>query len=160
MSTTRFKPWHGMVLVLVLGAVMVLAQHALEGGFARGEFIKVVPDAKGEVQIPIGDLGREQVRFYRFINVGNQEVFFFVARAADGHLHVAFDANEICAKSKRGYRHDGGWMTCNKCDKAFRIETINNGGGGCNPVPAKHRVEGERLVLAESAIMEGWRFFR
>jgi uncharacterized membrane protein len=75
-------------------------------------------------------------------------------------LQVAFDANESCAKTKRGYRHEGEWLVCNKCDKSFRLAEVNAGGGGCNPVPLAHAVEGEELVIAEADILGGWRLFR
>ena len=74
-------------------------------------------------------------------------------------MQVAFDANEVCAKSKRGFRHEGEWMVCNKCDKAFRLVSINSGGEGCSPIPVQHQAAGSELVLAESDILRGWRLF-
>ena len=99
------------------------------------------------------------MRFYRFLNSGNQEVKFFVGRDGKNTLQVAFDANDICYKTKRGYRHDGDWVTCGKCDKSFRVANVNDGGGGCKPVPLAHTVAGNQLVLEESDILKGWRFF-
>ena len=40
------------------------------------------------------------------------------------------------------------------------IEEVNAGGGGCNPIPLRHAVEGEELVIAEADILGGWRLFR
>jgi len=157
----RFRPLHAIVLVLLAGALIYGADYYfLRGGGARADYERISPAPDGTVRIGVGDLGPSQVRFYRFLNTGNQEVMFFVGRDKDGNLQVAFDANELCAKLKRGYRHDGDWVVCNKCDKAFRLEEVNAGGGGCKPVPLVHRVEGSELVLTEGEILQGWRYFR
>lgn len=156
----RFKPIHGVLVVgLFIGAVLV-GELAVEGKLGRAGHQRVSPGRDGLVRISLAGLGQQQVRFYRFLNPGNQEVKFFVGRDSAGHLQVAFDANEQCAKGKRGYRHEGEWVVCNKCDKAFRLSAVNAGGGGCMPVPLKHREEDGELVIAENDVMTGWRLFR
>ena len=92
------------------------------------------------MRIDLADLKPQDVRFYQFLNSGNQEVRFFVGRDKAGKVQVAFDANEQCAKSKRGFRHEGEWMVCNKCDKSFRLLEMNSGGEGCTPIPVHHRM--------------------
>ena len=59
----------------------------------------------------------------------------------------------------RGFRHEGEWLVDNKCDTASRLSQVNEGGGGCRPVPLRHRLDGSQLVLAESDILQGWRLF-
>jgi uncharacterized membrane protein len=155
----RFKPIHGVFVVLLfLGAVLV-ADMALDGRFG-GSGLELVRPERGQVQINLADLKPQDVRFYRFLNSGNQEVHFFVGRDAAGNVQVAFDANEDCAKLKRGFRHEGEWMICNKCDKSFRLSEVNAGGGGCKPIPLGHRVEGDKLLLAENDVLKGWSLFR
>jgi uncharacterized membrane protein len=110
--------------------------------------------------VPAGDLGANQVRFYRFLNTSNQEVFFFVGRDGAGTLHVAFDAAESDYRRKRGFRHDGEWLVNNKCETACRLAEVNAGGGGCKPVPLAHRLEGDTVLLAESDVLTGWRYFQ
>lgn len=39
--------------------------------------------------------------------------------------------------------------------KAFRITEINQGGGGCKPIPLEHRIEDDTPVLDEARILEG-----
>ena len=159
----RFRPLHGVVLVLALGGVLLASEYALEGRFSHAGFERVSPDPSGQVRIDVAGLAPGQVRYFRFLNPGNQEVKFLVGRTAGagpGTVQVAFDANEECFKLKRGYRAENGWLTCNKCEKSFRLEETNAGGGGCRPVPLTHRVEGGELVLAEADILGGWRYFR
>jgi uncharacterized membrane protein len=156
----RFKPIHGVFVVLVFVAAILVGELALEGRLGRSGFERVNPGSDGTVRIDVADLSPQEVRFFRFLNSGNQEVKFFVGRDAAGQVQVAFDANEPCAKAKRGYRHEGEWLVCNKCDKAFRLAEVNAGGGGCKPVPLKHQVNGGELLLAEGDVLQGWRFFR
>jgi uncharacterized membrane protein len=155
----RFRPLHGIALVLVFVALGVLADHAFEGGFGHSGYETVRPE-DGTVALDVSDLGKSQVRYYRFLNYGNQEVKFFVGRDQHGTVHVAFDASESHSKLGRGFRHEGDWMVDNKCDSAVRLDQVNEGGKGCTPVPLPHRLEGERVVLAENDILRGWRYFR
>lgn len=153
----RFRPWHGIVLVVAFFAVFVLADRHLDGG---SRYERVGPDDDGQVRIGVGDLEAGDIRFYRFLNYGNQEVKFFVGRDREGAIQVAFDANQICFKRKRGFEADDDWLICRVCEKAFRLSGVNDGGTGCSPIPVAHRVEGDELVLAEADVLEGWRLFR
>lgn len=156
----RFKPVYGALIVLAFVGVVVVAELALDGQLSHAGFDRVAPERDGKVRIAVGDLTEDEVRFFRFLNTSNQEVKLFVGRDGGGTVQVAFDANEICFKSKRGYRHEGEWLVCNKCDKAFKLSEVNAGGGGCKPMPIRHQVAGTELVLAEADILEGWRLFR
>jgi len=151
----RFKPIHGILIVPVFVAVFFL----LTGGLAARKYERVSPGPDGLVRIDVGDLGKEQIRFYRFLNSGNQEVKFLVARDQHGEVQVGFDASETHAKVGRGFSLQGDWIIDNKCETASRLEEINAGGGGCRPVPLAHRLEGEQVVLAQDDILKGWRLF-
>ncbi|MEM1203425.1 MAG: Fe-S-containing protein [Acidobacteriota bacterium] len=157
---TRFKPIYGLFLVLLFMGAVLTADFAMNGGFGHTGFERVSPDQNGTVRIPIGDLGPLEVRFYRFLNYGNQEVKFLVGRDGEGILQVAFDASETDYKRKRGFRHEGEWLVNNKCDTACRLSEVNGGGGGCAPVPMEHTVVGNDLVLQETDVLAGWRYFR
>ncbi|MFN7942529.1 MAG: Fe-S-containing protein [Thermoanaerobaculia bacterium] len=154
----RFRPLHGVALVLaVVGAI--LGGEFLFAGGAKN-FQRVSPDTSGRITIPVADLQPLQVRFYRFLNRGNQEVKFFVGRDERGGLAVAFDASENDFKRHRGFRADGAWMVNNKCEISTKLVDVNEGRSGCGPTPLRFRLEGERVVLAENDILEGWRYFR
>jgi uncharacterized membrane protein len=155
----RFKPIHGVLIVLAFVAAVLGADYVLEGRLGAG-LERVGPGPDGNVRVSLAGLEPQQVRFYQFLNAGNQEVRFFVGRDGAGHVQVGFDGNEICFKTKRGYRHEGEWLVCNKCDKSFRLAAVNQGGGGCNPIPLRHQVQGEELVIAEADVLGGWRLFR
>lgn len=156
----RFRPVHGVAVVLLVMALVLAADWALEGGFARADYQRVSPDRQGLVRLDVAQLRPLEMRFYRFLNAGNQEVKFFVGRDGQGVLQVAFDASENDYKRKRGFRQDGEWLVNNKCDTSLRLAEVNAGAGGCRPVPLAHRLEGDQLVLAENDILQGWRYFR
>lgn len=155
----RIKPVQAFTLVLAALCLLWGVEYWVSERQHQGEFVRVAPDNRGEVRIAVAEIAPRQVRFYRFLNSGNQEVKFFIGRDPLGHLQVAFDANETCAKGKRGYRPDGEWVVCNKCDKAFRLAEVNAGGGGCKPVPLEFQEEGTEVRLAEANILKGWRLF-
>ena len=155
----RFTPLYGILVVLIFVGAIVSANYAINGGFGRSAYERVGPE-NGMVRIDVGSYEVREVRFFRFLNHGNQEVKFFVGRDGDGTVQVAFDASETDYKRKRGFRHEGDWMVNNKCDTSSRLVEVNDGGGGCRPVPLKHRLDGDMLILTETDILAGWRYFR
>lgn len=155
----RFNPIYGLVLVVAFSVAVMGAEYAFSGASGR-DFVRVGPEADGAVHLQVGDLGKNEVRFYRFLNRGNQEVKFLVGRDGKGRLQVAFDAAETDYKRRRGFRHQGEWVVNNKCDTAIRLEDVGEGRGGCAPVPLKYSLAGDALTLTETDILEGWRYFR
>lgn len=154
----RFRPVHGLLAVAALVAAVLAAERWLSPHRAR--YQRISPDAQGRVVVDLAGLAPLGVRFYRFLNAGNQEVRFFVGRDEAGGLQVAFDASENDFKLKRGFRAEGSWIVNNKCETAVRLAEVNRRPSGCAPVPLPFRAEGDRLVLAESDVLAGWRYFR
>ncbi len=155
----RIRPFHAALVVLFAFGALYGADWLFEGGLRQSDFERVSPGPDGQVTIDVASLPNGGVRFFRFLNTGNQEVKFFVGRDVSGVLQVGFDANEQCAKRGRGYRADGEWLVCRTCDKSFRLSETNANHGGCSPVALAHRLVGTQLVLAESDILAGWRLF-
>lgn len=155
----KLRPIHAIAAVLLFATFIVAADFVIDRGFRSASYKRVSPDSNGQVILDVADLPAGQMRFYRFLNSGNQEVKFFVGRDRENTIQAAIDANAICYKVQRGYRHEGDWVTCNKCDKSFRVTGINEGGGGCKPVPLAHALAGDKLVIEERDILTGWRYF-
>lgn len=137
----------------VLGAERLMSKN-------RNRYLRVGPDPQGRVVLPVSDLAPLEVRWFRFLNAGNQEVRFFVGRDGGGALQVAFDASENDFKLKRGFRADGTWIVNNKCETSVRLAEINQRPSGCAPVPIPFRAQGSDLVLTENDLLAGWRYFR
>ena len=155
----RLRPVYAILIVLVLVAGGVAANYAYQTGLHGVRFTRVTPDASGMVHINVADLGPKQVRFYRFLNAGNQEVKFLVARDGSGALQVAFDANDKCYRYGRGFHPQGDWVVCNKCEISTRLDQINEGHGGCSPIPLAFKADGDAIVVAQNDILKGWRLF-
>ncbi len=149
-----------IAIVLGFGGLFLGLELAGDAWLKRPDFERVRPDAQGQVRIDVSDLGRLEVRFYRFLNAGNQEVQFLVGRDRDGVVQVGFNANAGHYKTRRGFSYQDGWIVDNKCETTTRLSAINQGGRGCKPAPLAHRVLGDELLLRESDILEGWRYFR
>lgn len=154
----RFRPLHAVILVGAFLVAVLGADRLLSGNANR--YARVRPDAQGVVRIPVGDLAPNDARFFRFINSGNQEVRFLVGRDDRGELLAAFDASENDFKMNRGFRVLDGWVSNNKCDSSFRLGDVMSHPSGCAPVPVNFREEGGDVVLAESDLLTGWRYFR
>ncbi len=157
----RFKPLHGILIVLaVMGAVWG-AQAALDSRLNPSGFIQISPDRQGVVKIGLADLKPREVRFYRFLNSGNQEVHFLVGRDSAGRRAGRLRRQRDLRQARAGLPARGrlaGVQQVRQVASAWR--EVNAGGGGCKPVPLKHRIEGDQLVLAEADILQGWRLFR
>lgn len=160
MAETRLRPIWAILIVFVAAAGLLAADWALSGGLRRSEYIRVSPDENGIVAISLSDFDTNEVRFYRFLNAGNQEVKFLVGLDTSHRAQVGFDAGESHYKLHRGFRAEDGWIVDNKCDSTSRLEHLNDGGSGCKPVPLPHRVEDDTLILTEGDILRGWRYFR
>lgn len=156
----RLRPVYAFAIVLLLAAGLLVADYALDGGFRHSGWARVAPDDTGRVVLDIGDFAPLEVRFYRFLNSGNQEVKFLVGKDENGAIQVGFDASESDYKRRRGFRHEGEWLVNNKCDTAVRLHEVNDDKGGCRPVALRHELRGDQLVLTESDILRGWRYFR
>jgi len=158
-GTWRFRPLHGVLLVVVLFAVVLATQFVWEGGLTRPKYLTAPRVAQGVMQLDVADLGRSSVRFYSYLSPANQEVRFLVARDSAGEIQTAFDAAESDFKLRRGFRQEGDWIVNNKCGTSCKLADIATG-GGCRPIPFAHRVAGNTLVLAENDLLAGWRYFR
>jgi len=154
----KFRPLHGVLLVLGILAAILGSQIVLSAN--QNRYLRVGPDASGRVVLDVSDLAPLEVRFYRFLNSGNQEVKFFVARDPAGGIQAAFDASDNDFKLGRGFRADGAWIVNNKCQTSIRLSEVNDHPSGCSPVPVPFRLDGERVVLTENDILMGWRYFR
>ena len=154
----RIRPLHAIFVVAFFMGAVVLAEWAIDKHAGRGDGQRVTPK-DGLVEVDVAGIAPGQVRFYDFLNPGNQEVRFLVARDRAGTLQVAFDAAENDYKRKLGFRQEGDWLVNNKCETAVRLEEVNAGTSGCRPQPLRHSLVGQTLVLAEDDILTGWRYF-
>ena len=125
-------------------------------GFGGAEKVKA---ANGTVSIPASKAGDGKAHYFRYTD-GGKEIAFFVIKASNGTFRVAFDACDSCYREKKGYEQQGNVMLCRNCRQKFPVDRLGpNATGGCNPSFLPHTEAGGKVVIAESDLKAGGRFF-
>ncbi len=115
--------------------------------------------AADSVTFAISEYQDGRAKYYSYKAPGGKTIKFFVIKSSDGVIRAAFDACDVCYKSKKGYRKEGDFMVCNNCGQRFTSVKINEIRGGCNPAPLERKVVGDKLVIAVADILPGARYF-
>ncbi len=113
----------------------------------------------GSIKIPLSDIS-ENAKWYEY-NVDGVGVRFFVVRAKDGSIKTAFDACDVCYKSRKGYSQEGDFIVCNNCGNRYLISNLGkeNIRGGCWPGYLPNKIDGDSAIIKISDIKKGvWRF--
>lgn len=154
MRTTYKK----QVLWVVIVTVALLVGAASVFGFSFGKYEKV--NANGStVSIPVSKVSDGKAHFFRFDNSG-KHIDFFVVKAFDGSFKTAFDACDVCYKSRKGYEQKDDVMVCKNCNQKFAIKLIGPSSiRGCNPSYLPHQQVGNNISINLTDIKTGARFF-
>jgi copper ion binding protein len=119
-----------------------------------------IPPSLGEIRIPLSDI-TGTAQWYTYES-GGVVIQFFVVKAEDGSVKTAFDACDICYRSKKGYSQDNLFMVCNNCGLTYAITslgTMNKNPGGCWPAYLPHFSEGEDVIIKKEDLEKGrWMF--
>jgi uncharacterized membrane protein len=110
------------------------------------------------VTIPVSQFANGKAHFFSYTQ-GEVSIDFFAVKSGDGVLRAAFDACDVCYRDKKGYRQEGDEMVCINCGQRFSTDRINEVKGGCNPAPLTRVVAGDYLVIHESDLRLGARYF-
>ncbi len=112
----------------------------------------------GVVRIPLSTVS-EEMKVHSY-DAGGTEVRYLVVLGGDGRVRTAFDACEVCGGAK-GYAQSGGDVVCRNCGRHFLIDDLGteNRGGGCWPAYLPHTIEDGYIVVRESGLESGRRFF-
>ncbi len=86
-------------------------------------------------------------------------VYFFIVKSADGKIRAAFDACDVCYRSKRGYSQAGDYMVCNNCGRRFHTDLINVEQGGCNPAPLFREEKDGKVRIKVENVYTGLHYF-
>ncbi|MBK1663889.1 hypothetical protein CKO38_08605 [Rhodospirillum rubrum] len=119
----------------------------------------VTPDAKGQVRLVIDPLKDGALHRFAYIAGDGHRVRFFLINRYDGEhvkMGVVFDACMICGDE--GYIQKGNEIICIACNVRIFRPSIGKA-GGCNPIPMRHTVENGEIVIAQSELERGARYF-
>ncbi len=108
------------------------------------------------VRIPAASVSDGNLHRYAVDDQG-VHVRFIIIQKPDRGFAVSYDACQICGT--QGYYQKGSEVICKNCESAIVISTIGVP-GGCNPIPLKSRMEGEMIVIDESALDAGVSTFK
>ncbi len=144
-----------ILCVFLVSLALVSVSHSFTGFFGHHKKVKA---ADGEIRIPIQSVNDGKAHHYVYSGQ-DQEVKFFVVKSADGVIRAAFDACDVCFKSKKGYSQDGEFMICNNCGRKFHSNRINVVKGGCNPAPLQRMEKDNYLVIQVADVLKGAKYF-
>lgn len=147
----------------IIAAVLVVAVLAIGGGYfflfqGASDGHVMVNSNNGEVRLDINEISDGNAHYFKYAS-DTGDISFFVIKSVDGVMRAAFDACDVCYREKKGYRQEATSMVCNNCGMQFRSDLINVVKGGCNPAPLNRRIEGKQLVINDSDILQGAKYF-
>ncbi|TAL22739.1 MAG: DUF2318 domain-containing protein [Nitrospirae bacterium] len=109
------------------------------------------------ITIDIKTLKEETPVFYSMRHKGKIIVFFVVK--IKGEAQSYFDACARCYPEKLGYRVDGQYVICRKCDIRYSMESLKAGFGSCYPIALRGKTEGGKYLIDKKTVMEGEKLF-
>jgi uncharacterized membrane protein len=147
-----------MLIVVVTLCIALTAASAMAWNFTI-QAAEVKPQ-NGKFTFPLSQVKDGQAHHFVYKHSPSEWVRFFVLTSDDGVTRAAFDACDVCYRSKKGYVQQGNNMVCINCGLKFRSNRINEVKGGCNPAPLKRAVNGENLVITLNDVLAGHKYFR
>lgn len=139
-------------LIVLASVTVVYAREAAPKKLAPPEPVHA---ENGTVSIELSALDDGKLHRYGY-GSGNRIVRFLAIKTADGKIHTALDACEICGAF--GYLQDGPNLICLNCVAEINPLTVGQA-GGCNPVPLDAEVSATLLKVRASALdHEAYRF--
>jgi uncharacterized membrane protein len=134
--------------ILTLIGIMYFTFGGITGNVVGASMV----DDGNVIKIPLDSISKT-AQFFDY-----EGIEFFVVRAKDGSVKTAFNACDVCYRSKKGYRQEGDDMVCNNCGNHYRISGLGNAnlkGGGCWPGYLEARIEGDYMVIVKSSLEAG-----
>ena len=115
--------------------------------------------AADQVAFPVALFDDGKAHYFEHAGDEATTIRYFILKSSDGVIRAAFDACDVCWPAGKGYAQEGDVMVCRNCGRRFASVRINEIKGGCNPAPLRRSIEGDRLVLRVTDILEGAPYF-
>lgn len=148
-----------IVASLIAASIGLIVWNVLPGsGGGDGKF-SVVRAAQGQILIPATQVSDGKAHFFTYKN-GATDVNFLVIKSSDGQIRAALDTCDVCFRGRMGYRQEGDYMVCNKCNQKFHSNLINEIKGGCNPVPLQRAVIDGKVAIPEAELIQSAVYFQ
>jgi uncharacterized membrane protein len=151
-------PGRGLIGAMALLSLLSVTTAAMAWNFTVPA--KEISPVNGAFAFPVSAFADGKARHFLYKHSPSQWIRFFIVKSSDGSVRAAFDACDVCFRSKKGYVQRGNNMVCVNCGLKFRSDKINEIKGGCNPAPLRRRVNGANLVISQRDVMSGLRYFQ
>jgi len=140
--------------------IVIISFLCLDFVYARGPATlspaEPVTPENDAVRLPVVKLTDGLLHRFSF-SANGQALRFFIVKKNETKLGVAFDACENCGD--QGYYQQGALIFCLNCVAEINPSTIGIG-GGCNPIPLPHTMQGDTLQIAIDDLRAGMKFFK
>ncbi|MFZ5585333.1 MAG: Fe-S-containing protein [Thermodesulfobacteriota bacterium] len=151
--------------VLAMAALLAAGGAYLYTGGAASPLSAALSPAPAQAQADgvlthnLADFADGKAKHFSYQAPDGITVKYFVIKSSDGVVRAAFDACDVCWRAGKGYSQSGDYMVCNNCGRRFASVQVNEVKGGCNPAPLARTVQGDKLVIKVSDILEGRGYF-
>ncbi len=122
--------------------LLLIATHAYSGTPEGPQPIPIQPEGD-KVLIPLKEIQDGKMHKYK-ITLKGVSLRFFAIEAVKNKPVTCLDACLMCGV--QGYGERGGTVICKNCTAEIYGPTIGKP-GGCNPIPLRSRVEGDRIAI-------------
>jgi len=156
--------WFKSAMVCVCSVVVILLSFDLYASKPPklSPAIAMKPDASGMIRVRIDDVADGNLHRYSYVTDDGHVVRFFLVNSLSNSssgrrkIGVVFDACMLCGDM--GYIQNKKEIICIACNVRMFVPSIGKE-GGCNPIPLKHAVEGDSIVIAVKDLDLGARYF-
>ena len=127
-------------------AVALVAVAASLSAMARGpEFTTV--SANPSINIATNDLGRGDVRFFKYRDRAGDQIRFLLARDSSGRIKGALDACQRCYMYRKGYVSSRSDLVCRYCGNRYKLEAMESGIASCVPMKLPFDLTGHTVTI-------------
>jgi high-affinity iron transporter len=116
----------------------------------------LVSFVNGAARIPLSQIADGDLHRFEATENG-QEIRFWLYQNPDGKVATVFDACEICGPV--GFTKGPNGIVCRNCAAPINGQSVGTA-GGCNPIPLKSEQSAEAVIVRESDLAAGARYFQ
>ena len=120
------KIWIGIVVLILAGAIFIFGKGITGNSVSAAEGLI---DEGNTVKVSVNEVSSNAV-WYDYNGIK-----FFIVKDKKNNIKTAFDACDVCYKSRKGYSQNGDDMVCNNCGNHYPISELGTANlrGGCWP---------------------------
>jgi uncharacterized membrane protein len=141
------KIWVG-IAVIVLAAIIFFM---FRSNGITGNVVAETIEEADVIKIPISQISKDA----QWFDYNNAK--YFIVKDKKGNIKTAFDACDVCYRTRKGYSQKGEDMVCNNCGNHYPISGLGTANirGGCWPGYLRNSIQGDYIVIKKSDLEIG-----